>query len=64
MHTGTAELIWLLRNTRPVDGERAAVVESWSNALRAAGLPRADIERELDAALARWRRDGADQPRV
>lgn len=51
----TDDLLWLLRNTVPVAGERAAALESWSNVLRAAGLYRIQIQCLQEEAEERWR---------
>ncbi len=41
------DLLWLLRNTRPVPGERGAAVESWWNVLLALGLSREEARKAI-----------------
>ncbi len=49
-----SDLIFLMRNTVPVPGERGAVIESWFNVLEDAGLKRAEIRREQNRAMRAW----------
>jgi len=49
------DLGWLLLNTVPAPGERAAVLESWTNVLLQAGVARSDVEEMLDRAERHWR---------
>lgn len=53
------DLLWLLRNTVPVRGERAAAVESWINVLMRAGLGRTEIDTAIEDARTSWTRCGA-----
>jgi hypothetical protein len=50
----TNDLKWLLFNTVPVPGERAAARESWANVLMNAGLGRTDVILLLEEASRRW----------
>lgn len=50
-----SDLVFIMRNTVPVPGERRAVVESWINLLRDAGVPNMEIDREIGRAESMWR---------
>ena len=50
-----SDLLFILRNTVPVPGERAAVRESWINTLVAAGLTPQEIDSEIETTEHIWR---------
>jgi hypothetical protein len=49
------ELVWLMKHTVPVPGERGAALESWRNALSDAGMMPADRDRAIEEAQSIWR---------
>lgn len=55
MNSQILDLVWLMKHTIPVPGERGAALESWSNVLATAGMMPADRARALEEARSMWR---------